>query len=147
MIERRLARQAALEILYQCEIIGCSPKSIIDRQSSQQPEKTIPQFCVRLLSGVEANQEEIDGLIAKYSENWVLERLPPIDRNILRIAIYEMVNEPSIPISVSINEAIELAKKYGSADSGKFVNGVLGHAAISLEERDKGLSNGEKEVK
>jgi len=147
MIERRKARQAALELLYQHDIYGCDLNAAIARHVRVADAKPIPDFALRLLNGIAPNHKVIDELIDKNAENWAIERLPLIDRNILRIAIYEMLFEPSIPYSVSINEAIELAKLFGSAESGKFINGVLGHVAVSLEEETKASSSGKKEAK
>ena len=133
MSTRRKARQTALELLYEREIWGNTIAAVIEKHARTEPEKPLPAFGRRLLEGIEGHRGTIDEVIDKYSENWVLERLPLVDRNILRIAIYEMLYEPSIPFSVSINEAIELAKLYGSPDSGKFINGVLGNVAAHLE--------------
>lgn len=135
MVERRQARAIALEILYQSEITGLTSVIAIERRSFIEQET--PEFTLKLLDGIRENQAMIDILIERYSENWVLERLPIIDRNILRISIYEMVYEPDIPLSVSINEAIELAKSFGGTESGRFVNGVLGQAATRLEDKEK----------
>ncbi len=148
MIERRKARQAALELLYQREIYDCALEPAIARYLRVPEHKPLSNFSLKVLQGIEEHQEKIDGLIDDFAENWALERLPLIDRNILRIAIYEMLFEPSIPFSVSINEAIELAKLFGSAESGKFINGVLGHVAVSFEEGRANLSSsGNKEAK
>ncbi len=135
MVERRRSRATAVEILYQKEMTDLSLDTIFYRRTESSGEKT-SGFSKKLLKGIEANQEKIDQLIDNYAKNWAIERLPVVDRNILRISIYEMVYEPEIPASVSINEAIELAKIYGSAESGKFVNGVLGQVAKSLEEKE-----------
>lgn len=146
MIERRKARQAALELLYQREIFECGLADALARRAKALPEKPLPEFSLRLLQGIDANQRPIDKLIDKHAKNWAIDRLPLIDRNILRIALYEMLFEPSIPVSVSINEAIELAKVFGSAESGKFINGVLGQVAVSLGDLDK-VPSGKKEAK
>ncbi len=136
MVERRRSRAIAVEILYQKEMTDFSLDTIFERRIESSGEK-VSGFSKKLLKGIEANQEMIDGLIDDYAKNWAIERLPVVDRNILRISIYEMVYEPEIPASVSINEAIELAKIYGSVESGKFVNGVLGQVARNLEENEK----------
>ena len=78
-----------------------------------------------LVEGTLARQDEIDGLIRRQADNWRLERMPAVDRNILRLAVYEMLCEPDVPKLVVMDEAIELAKKYGSENSGRFVNGLL----------------------
>lgn len=147
MIERRKARQAALELLYQREIFECGLGDVLARQALAAPDKPLSEFSLRLLHGIDDNQRHIDELIDKHAKNWAIDRLPLIDRNILRIALYEMLFEPSIPVSVSINEAIELAKVFGSAESGKFINGVLGQVAVSLGDGDRASSSGKKEAK
>lgn len=82
-------------------------------------------FLIRLLRGVSAHREEIDRLIEGHSEHWRLERMPPVDRNILRIAAFELLYCEEVPPRVSVNEAVELAKRFGSEDSPAFVNGIL----------------------
>ena len=103
------------------------------------------EFCRRLLKGLDRNGPTIDNIIEEKTKNWVLERLPLIDRNILRIAIFEMVFEPKIPAGVSINEAVELAKEYGGVDSSKFINGVLGQLSNDLKAEQS--SDPEKEAR
>ncbi len=100
-------------------------------------------FCRELVTGVGAHLEEIDGIMGEVSENWVVSRMPFVDRNILRLSTYEIYYGGDVPASVSINEAVELAKTYGGEDSSKFVNGVLGkiasrHAAQSEQEPQNG---------
>ncbi|HDP69844.1 MAG TPA: transcription antitermination factor NusB [Actinobacteria bacterium] len=129
MIERRKGRRIALETLYQKEISGDSLKEIIEtRRRVKKGERSL-EFTVKLIEGVEKHWGEIDKLIKRHADNWSLDRMPIVDRNIIRIGIYEMLYEKDIPVSVSINEAVELAKVYGSQDSSKFVNGVLGQIA------------------
>lgn len=135
MAQRRKGRQAVLEVLYQREITGEPLASITERQIGAIEKQSLAEFCRQLLVGIETNQAVIDKLIDDYAKNWAIERLPLIDLNILRVAVYEMVYEESIPLSVSINEAIELAKIYGSGESAKFINGVLGQLALSLEQK------------
>lgn len=146
MIERRKARQAALELLYQREIFECGLADALARQARAVPDKPLPEFSLRLLRGIDTNQRAIDELIDKHAKNWAIDRLPLIDRNILRIALYEMLYEPTIPVSVSINEAIEMAKIFGSAESGKFINGVLGQVAVTLGGSGS-VSSGKREAK
>lgn len=85
----------------------------------------VRSFAERLVLGVSTHRDEIDGRITSASEHWRLERMPIVDRNVLRIAVFEMIYCSDIPHKVSINEAIELAKMYGSGDSGSFINGIL----------------------
>ena len=135
MFERRKARHQALHILYQREITGESAGSIIGGRSYNAEEDGEPlEFARELVNGVEAHQGSIDALIEGISENWALSRMPLVDRNILRLAVYERLYAESIPPSVSINEAVEMAKVYGGEDSSKFVNGVLGRVAEQMLE-------------
>lgn len=141
MLERRRSRHQALHILYATEITGQTGTAILaDDGWDVRPvdpedlgegleigEPT--EFSRRLIEGVEANQEVIDATIERLSEHWVLSRMPLVDRNILRLAVYELLMEPDIPSSVTINEAVEMAKLYGGDDSSKFVNGILGRLA------------------
>ncbi len=132
MGNRRIAREIALKILFQVDLVHCN----VDEASSYtfqvedllqySDSEAIISFSLELVRGVLTNLSEIDTLIKKYANNWSLERMANIDRNILRIAIYEIVFLASIPKSVSINEAVELAKKYSTENSFSFVNGVLG---------------------
>ncbi len=132
MSERRKARKTALEILYQVEINESSLDEVIKNRQFAREGESISQFCLRLVKGVLDNKEKIDKVIERYAKNWRIERMPFIDKNILRIALQEMLFE-NVPLSVSINEAVELAKTYGTIDSKKFVNGVLGKIARDLE--------------
>ncbi len=136
MKERRKARRAVLEILYQSEVAGVDVGRILEDKLFWRSE--VPEFASRLLKGIVDEQERIDCLISESTDNWALDRMSIVDRNILRMAIYEMLCEEEIPVSVSVNEAVELAKVYGTQDSGKFVNGVLGRIAHDLQEDKAG---------
>ena len=92
----------------------------------------VPAYLGELVAGVAAHQEELDALIGRYSEHWRLERMAVVDRNLLRLAVYELLYLPEIPPKVVINEAVELAKRYGSEDSGGFVNGILDQVRLSV---------------
>lgn len=131
-MERRKARKAALEILYETEITGEILEQALGMRE-QAGKKPLDEFSLRLLKGVEEHKAQIDRTISDYADNWSLERMPIIDRNILRICLYEMIYEGEIPFGVSINEAVELAKIYGTEESSKFVNGVLGKIASDLQ--------------
>ncbi len=124
---RRLSRELALQVLFQIDLVNAnmieSLKYIFEHYKS--PEE-VKEFTMTIVKGVISNLIEIDKAIKGYTDNWSLERITNIDRNILRIAIYEILYMKEIPKSVSINEAIELAKKYGTKSSFSFVNGVLG---------------------
>lgn len=140
MLERSKARRQALHILYQREITGDAVQKILGTKAYNTEEVGEPtEFAQHLLAGVEAHQARIDEVIESTSENWALSRMPLVDRNILRLAVYELIFEPEIPDSVSINEAVEMAKTYGGDDSSKFVNGILG----KISERRDELAAGE----
>lgn len=130
MLERSKARRQALHILYQREVTGDTVRKILGTRAYNTEEAGEPgEFARQLLEGVEARQSRIDEVIESTSENWALSRMPLVDRNILRIAVYELLFEHEIPDSVSINEAVEMAKTYGGDDSSKFVNGILGRVS------------------
>jgi N utilization substance protein B len=96
------------------------------------PQKVQPFFLL-LANGVLAAQSQIDSLIEKYSKNWKVQRMPCVDRNVIRVAVFEMLFCPDIPPKVSINEAIDVAKKFGTEESGAFVNGIVDRIRIAIE--------------
>ena len=124
---RRISRELALQVLFQIDLVNAnmeeSFKYIFDNH--KYPEE-VKEFTLLIVKGVVSRLSEIDKAIKAYTDNWSLERITNIDRNILRMAIYEILYLKDIPKSVSINEAIELAKKFGTKSSFSFVNGVLG---------------------
>lgn len=128
MRKRSLSREHALKILYQAEITK-KPIDVLIEEYWANEEKTdgaIIEFANVLARGVYKHLELIDQKVAKYATNWQLKRMAMIDRNVLRIGLYELqFEQPPMPPKVAINEAIDLAKKYGDMDSGKFVNGIL----------------------
>jgi N utilization substance protein B len=128
-MERRKARHQALHILYQREITGEDVGQILGERTYQSDDGEPSDFCRDLVLGVQSRQGTIDSTIESISENWALSRMPFVDKNILRLAVYEILHMEDIPDSVSINEAVEMAKLYGGEDSSKFVNGVLGRLA------------------
>jgi N utilization substance protein B len=130
MLERTRARRQALQILYQRDITGESVSRILGVKSYSLEDGEPDEYCREVVSGVERYLEAIDETIGEVSENWVVSRMPLVDRNILRIATYEILFDAQVPPSVAINEAVELAKVYGGDDSSKFVNGVLGKIAL-----------------
>lgn len=134
MHERTRARRQALNILYQREITGDSIDRILELGSYSREEGELSDFCRSLLDGVEEHQVEIDEALSEISEHWSVSRMPLVDRSILRLAAYEILFADDIPASVSINEAVEMAKVFGGDDSSKFVNGVLGRLAETSEE-------------
>ena len=94
----------------------------------------IDEYCSLLIRGIEKHKKELDGLINKYAKNWRLERMPIVDRNILKISIFELKHLEEVPVSVAINEAVEMAKIYGTENSSRFINGILGQVARDMEE-------------
>ena len=129
MRKRTLARDWALKILYQSDVIGKSRTiELIAEQFYQNEEtkdKEIEEFCQRLVLGVNTEIATIDAIISQYATNWQIKRMAVIDKNILRLGVYELKFTSDIPPKVTINEAVELAKKYGDLESSKFVNGIL----------------------
>jgi N utilization substance protein B len=124
---RREARERALSLLYEADAKGASPAAVLDDQVLA-PEA----FAADLVAGVEEHQAEVDGLIRQFAKGWTLERMPVIDRTLLRMAIYELGHRPDVPTGAVISEAVELAKRYSTDDSGKFVNGMLSRIAKEL---------------
>ena len=124
-ITRRKAREKAVILLYQKDLLKKSPEEIVE--NDQLVGKKFDEFSLKLINGVTDNLKEIDGIIKATVQNWSLDRIAVIDRNILRLAIYEMIHEDDIPLKVSVDEAIEIAKSLGQKpDTPKFINGVLG---------------------
>lgn len=126
MRSRSEARECALKILYQLEITHFSLEKVIS-DSFFLPKDSTPlkDFSLFLVKGVRDNLEKLDVLIKDYALNWDISRLAIVDKNILRIGIFELLFTEDIPPKVSINEAVELAKKYGDVDSPRFINGIL----------------------
>lgn len=124
----------ALQILYQREVTGESVVRILDEGSYSTEDGEPDEYSCALARGVEQALPELDELIGATSEHWTVGRMPLVDRNILRIATFELLHVSDVPPSVAINEAVELAKVYGGDDSSKFVNGVLGKIAERRED-------------
>lgn len=124
---RRRARIAALQALYEADSSHHAPLEVLERLvADQRLARATAAFARDLILGVLAQQDEIDQAIARAAPAWPVEQLPPVDRNILRLAIREMLGDNGTPVRAVINEAVELAKTFGSESSAKFVNGVLG---------------------
>lgn len=123
---RRRGRELALQLLYQRELAGGEVDALAASSSDlQEVPPAAREFASALLRGVIAHLAEIDRELTGQADNWRLERMAAVDRNILRLAMFELLHEPDTPVSVVIDEAIELAKRYGSERSSQFVNGVL----------------------
>ena len=137
--ERTAARQSALQVLYTSEIKGVRPSDLLDSGLVLEDDgKSLSDYAIGLIEGVDEKMLPIDVRLNSTSENWKLNRMPIVDRCILRLATYEMLFVDEVPVSVAINEAVELAKDFGGEDeSPRFVNGVLGRIARQLEEDAK----------
>ena len=122
-----MARECALKMLYTMDITKDAAEDCIDAfwRNNEDVEGESREFANSLVLGVSRNRTMIDKVISDYATNWELKRMAVIDRNVLRFATYELLFMKDIPPKVSINEAIDIAKKYGDKDSGKFVNGIL----------------------
>jgi transcription antitermination protein NusB len=130
--DRRKSREFALQLLYEMEIKGADPKSVLDHFQDRSQEEISEEghkFATELLDGTFRNRKEIDQLIERHSLHWKLGRMAVVDRNILRLAVYELLYLHDVPTSVVLNEAIEIAKKFGTEDSGAFINGILDKVA------------------
>lgn len=123
---RRKARELALKAIFEFDFNHIPLMAIMDRlQTDQISEPEVLQFTQQLLSTYEQNQEAIDSSIEEHSSNWKLSRMANVDRNILRLGVGEILFFGDVPKNVTINEYLEIAKKYGSEDSSSFVNGIL----------------------
>ena len=130
MKTRRRARRITLETLYEYDLADHPPYEVLQRRLSEQPTASESvAFARDLVQGVIDHQDEMDEMIARYAPEWPLDQMAVIDRNILRMAIYEFLVGRLTPVKVAINEAVELAKIYGSDSAPRFINGVLGTVA------------------
>jgi N utilization substance protein B len=134
---RRRARGLALQALYEIDSTGHSTDGVLKRLlAGQKLSEENDGFVHGLVTGVIQNKEKIDQSIKGFAQAWPLEQMPAIDRNILRLAIFEILIDNKVPIKVAINEAVELAKTFGSDSSSKFVNGVLGSvSALAIDKK------------
>ena len=131
--ERTLARKHALQLMYQGEILEKAPRELIENAQLVPETHGLDEYALMLLDGTKEKLEAIDELIDSASDNWTLDRMPVVDRSLLRLTTYEMRYVDDGPVSVSINEAVNLAKEFGGDDSPRFINGILGRIATQLE--------------
>ena len=127
MATRREARERALELCYELETRGKTADEVLD-ELAVDPDP----YAVRLVRGVGAHRAEVDDLVSRVSENWTLDRMPAVDRAVLRIGGYELGWEPDLATGIVIDEAVELARRYSTKDSGRFVNALLSKMAVEL---------------
>jgi N utilization substance protein B len=130
-MKRRKAREHALQILFQLDIRKEKPSAAVLRHfwAEYQPDDEVKAFAEEIIKGTYKYLAEINKLIHTCAKNWSLDRMSIVDRNVLRMAVYEILYRMDIPTSVTINEAIEIAKRYGTDESGSFVNGILDSVA------------------
>jgi transcription antitermination protein NusB len=121
---RRQSRERALSLLYEAETKGVAPAEVL----ATLPLEPAP-FAADLVTGVGEHAEEIDEYIRRLARGWALERMPALDRALLRIGVYELLHRPDVPTGAVLSEAVELASRYSTDDSGRFVNGVLAQVA------------------
>jgi len=135
MKPRTRARSIALQALYEIDISGHPPGDVLQQRIVESPlEDTLFEFARQIVFGILPLIEKLDSLITHYAPEWPLDQVAIIDRNILRIAIWEIAFDQQTPLKVAINEAVELAKMYGSDSTPRFVNGVLGSLALHQSE-------------
>jgi transcription antitermination protein NusB len=137
MGDRRQARELALQILFSFDMDKDYPIQNRDdnldlfcSNNEDKLTKSVKPFFLELVKGVNEKHLQIDAFLVKYSKNWKISRMPIVDRNIMRIAIFEFLRYSDIPCSVTINEAVEIGKKFGTRHSGPFINGVLDRIKI-----------------
>jgi N utilization substance protein B len=133
MHQRRKAREIALQVLYELDVLNIDSKEAVALfwNNFEAPEES-RKFSTILIEGTWGNREQIDSHISSCSENWSLARMSRVDKNILRMAVYELLYCPDIPPKVTLNEAIDLGKLYGSENSGSFINGILDAVYLKL---------------
>lgn len=123
---RRKARELALQMLFENDVAGTAPEEMFRRNADlQKSPETIREFTERLVSGTLAHRERLDEIISKQADHWRLARMPIVDRNILRLALFELLHDPSTPQPVVIDEALEIAKRFSTPRSSQFINGIL----------------------
>ncbi len=133
MRKRTQAREFALQVLYQIDMTRSSAAEVLQDLNKtvelDQSDAEVKKYAETLVHGTLEKLDVIDKMIERFAENWDIKRMAYVDRNILRLAAYEMLYLEEIPVKVAINEAVELAKRFGEADSSKFVNGILDRIA------------------
>jgi len=134
---RRRTRELAMQALFYMDSRDNSSRESVDRfcQNFSPSPKTMP-FFLKLVDGVLKAKPEIDALIERHSKNWKIHRMSLVDRNVMRIAIYELIYCTDIPAKVSINEAVDIGKKFGSEESGAFINGIIDSIRLAMEKGD-----------
>lgn len=136
--ERRRAREAAMRALYQMDMSGCTSEDAISYAVSSSSDLDLPEraqgYASQLVCAAVERMTEIDAVMAGIAHDWAVQRMSPTDRNIMRIAVCEMLYLKDVPVATAIDEAVEIAKLYGTADSPRFVNGILGALAERIKD-------------
>ncbi len=123
---RRKARELALQMLFENDVAGTAAQEMFDRNADlHKVSATLRDFTERLVSGTLTRREELDEIITRQADHWRLARMPIVDRNILRLALFELLHEPTTPRPVVIDEALEIAKRFSTPRSSQFINGIL----------------------
>jgi N utilization substance protein B len=137
MGNRRKSRELAMQALFYMDMSQDDSNEMLERfcDNFSPPEKMVP-FFLKLVKGVIQGKVEIDSILERFSDNWKLNRMSCVDRNTMRIAVYELLYCHDIPYKVSINEAIDMGKKFGTKESGAFINGILDSIRIALEKEE-----------
>jgi N utilization substance protein B len=131
---RRQARELAMQALFYMDMQNDASLQMLESFCENfQPPKKVHPFFMALVNGVLENRREIDNLIERYSKNWKLNRMSGVDRNVMRIAVYELLCCEDIPPKVSINEAVDVGKKFGTEESGAFINGIMDSIRDALD--------------
>jgi N utilization substance protein B len=125
MAARSKARKRAVDVLYEADVRGDDPVSTLAERLAQA-DPPVPDYSVELVEGVTGNITLIDEVLGEHSEGWTVDRMPPVDRAVLRLALYELLVRQDVPDAVVIDEAVELAKSLSTDESPRFVNGILG---------------------
>lgn len=132
-VGRTLARSQALQLLFQADINDQTVEEILQGPYALSQDDPLDEYAERLALGVDQKRRELDAVISTASTNWTIDRMPLVDRNLLRLAIYEMAAIDEVAVAISIDESVELAKAYGTDESSRFVNGLLGKVATDIE--------------
>ena len=128
MSARRKARKRALDFLYEADIRSASPLELLGSRDASELSQS--EYVVELLTGVETNKSKIDDLITTYAQGWDMDRMPAIDRNILRIALFEILFKSDLDDQIAASEAVEIAGELSTDDSAQYINGILGRIII-----------------
>ncbi|MFE2757232.1 transcription antitermination factor NusB [Actinosynnema sp. NPDC059335] len=131
---RSKARKRAVDVLYEADLRGSDPVTLLADRVGSADVPPVNDYTITLVEGVTAHRARIDDLISEHSEGWTLQRMPAVDRAVLRIGLYELLWAADVPDAVAIDEAVELAKGLSTDDSPRFVNGVLGRIAVIADQ-------------